>query len=278
MVYWSSIISSIISTCGIILQLTNIPTAFGHNGDAITLPISRITFSLDGNINEDEWKDAFKMNFTSPTSHGNVVVYLKYEASEQALDGAFTIADDTPSTTVNKLDQISFYFDPYHYGGYNVQQDDQQIVFGRNAALEYYSGTEQGKYKLVSNSTHTLNLRNPFSRVAYKIVSEIDNWRGEFRIYFNIKPRTYGFAIQQTDYYGSSSYSFTNFPDFVKTDTYLPSTWADLTFFDFSDYSKNIKKFCQNSQYSIAPDSNDILCIKSISPFPIVLAMVDYRR
>jgi hypothetical protein len=269
MIYWSLTILSVVSACIVILQLTNLPTAFAHNENAIILPISRINFTLDGNINEDEWKDAFKTNFTSPTSHGNVIVYLKYEASEQALDGAFTIADDTPSTTINKLDQISFLFDPYHSGGYNIQSDDQQIVFARNTAVEYYYGTEQGKYKLISNSTGPINLHSPFSKVAFKIISEIDNWRGEFKIYFNTKPSTYGFAIQQTDYYGSSSYSFINFPYVKTTDTYIPNTWGDITFFDFSGYSKNIKKFCQNSQYSIAPDSNDVLCIKSISPFPI---------
>ena len=39
---------------------------FAHNNSNIVIPIAKHKITLDGQIKEEEWDDAFKINFTSP--------------------------------------------------------------------------------------------------------------------------------------------------------------------------------------------------------------------
>ena len=74
--YW--LISSIFNT-----------STFAHNNSDLTIPIATEKITLDGQIKEKEWKDAFKINFTSPVSGKYVLYFLKYELTEKTLSGAF---------------------------------------------------------------------------------------------------------------------------------------------------------------------------------------------
>jgi hypothetical protein len=55
-------------------------STFAHNGSTIAIRVARQPIIIDGVINDIEWEDASKINFTSPRlNEGNVIVYLKYE-------------------------------------------------------------------------------------------------------------------------------------------------------------------------------------------------------
>jgi hypothetical protein len=85
--------------------------SFAHNNSITVIPLSRNSINLDGTLTPQEWADAYQQNLTSagvPTQY--TVLYLKYDFSEQALEGAFDIPDETPSTIECKHDQISFQF------------------------------------------------------------------------------------------------------------------------------------------------------------------------
>ena len=71
-------------------------------------PIAKQKINLDGQIDEKEWNDAFKINFTSPSiDEGGVVVFLGPSLTE-SLSGAFIIPDKTPVGVIKNPDQIVF--------------------------------------------------------------------------------------------------------------------------------------------------------------------------
>jgi hypothetical protein len=88
---------------------------YAHNDSNISVPIAKQKIYLDGQLDEEEWKDAFKINFTSPsTGEGSIVIFLKYELTENSLNGAFMIPDRTPIDIAESPDQIGFLFDVPH--------------------------------------------------------------------------------------------------------------------------------------------------------------------
>lgn len=261
----------------IILLLSSFaPSVFAHNSSTISIPVAKKPMLLDGLLNNTEWDDAFKFNFTSPRVHeGYVILYLKYELFDNALSAAFYIPDKTPFVNQSSPDQISFNFDTLHTASKTIDSDDHFIVFVRDGHAEYYRGgatqtSPKGKFISIANSTtNTLKLNNPFSRLDFKTLSNSNAWQGEFKIYFSVKDvERYGFAIQQTDSYeksGKINYFFINYPIANLTRADSPSTWGDITFFGISQYANNIKKFC-SERPSISTNNVAILCIKSVQP------------
>lgn len=251
---------------------------FAHNSSTISIPVAKQPIILDGLLNDTEWDDAFKFNFTSLRLHeGYVILYLKYELFDKALSGAFYIPDKTPFFNKTSPDQISFNFDTLHTAYKTIEPDDHFIVFVRDGHAEYYRGgstetSNKDKFISIANSTatsNTLKLDNPFSKLDFKIQSNSKAWQGEFKIYFGISEvETYGFAIQQTDSYeksGKINQFFINYPLANLTQVNVPSTWGDIAFFGISQYAKNIKKFCSEKP-SISPNNVAVLCIKSAQP------------
>ena len=261
----------IVLLCVIILAAPlPISESLAHNSSIIRVPIAQHSITLDGSPMMKEWDDAFQANFTSSGRAGTVIVYLKYDLSDRAMDGAFIIPDKTPSTVKGKLDQISFLFDVTHTAAKHTDPNDHLIVFGRDKESEYYLGKQakESGYNSIQNSTmngHTIVLHNPFSRADFNIVSNPLNWTGEFKIYFKDEPRLYGFAIQQTDYYSPiiRHRYFINYPDCSGTNAGNPSTWGDIQVAEFNKYLKNIQTSCPGS-YSL--NKSEILCINSINP------------
>lgn len=195
------------------------------------------------------------------------------------MSGAFNISDHTPILDdPESFDQIAFYFDGSHTGSNTTGPNLQQIVFNRNGTAEYYKGknasnvadNSSGYYDLKTTSDgNTMDLENPFSKVDFNVTSNIDknsSWQGEFRIFLENEPRTYGFALQQIDSYfnptiGSNDNYYTNFPFNLTSQTQIPYTWGDLRFFDIKKYNANIKKFCPNVIPSFTSNNIGVLCI-----------------
>lgn len=192
-------------------------------------------------LNDTEWNDAFRFNFTSPRLHeGYLIIYLKYELFDKALLGGFYIPDNTPFFDKTKPDQISFNYDTLHDASKKVGPEDHYIVFVRDGHAEYYKGGNTGlnKFESIANSTnsqHTLKLTKPFSKLYFRILSNSTSWQGEFKIYFNEDPDIYGFAIQQVDSFrnainGTINHFFINYPLAKFTQADKPSTWGDINF------------------------------------------------
>lgn len=259
-----------------------LPPVFGHNGNNIVVPISKHSVVLDGLLENKEWNDAFKFNFTSPRiSEGYVSINLKYDLAQRALIGGFEIPDGTPWMNVNDPDQIAFLFDTVHSASNRTQPSDHQIVFTRGQKVEYYVGnniTSVGNnnlnnykegdngpalesaydyYRSIRNSTdgqHTLSLATkPFAKVDFNTRPNISSWQGEFKIHFIGVPRLYGFAMQQKDLhidsFGSLKRFFINYPinsniTGQSTQVQIPSTWGDISFVPMDDYIKNTERFC----------------------------------
>jgi hypothetical protein len=250
--------------------------ALAHNNSNIVIPIAKQKVTLDGQIRDEEWDDAFKINFTSPRiNEGFVLVFLKYELSKKALNGAFIIPDKTPITNIVESDQIGFLFDILHAARNNTEPTNHAVVFIRDGRGEYYIGDNKSEagYRSTANATtgeQTLNLQKPFSYADFNISSSNDGWQGEFSIYFQSDPELYGFAIQQIDYHVSSNQSlkshFINFPA-NHTQANIPFTWGDISFFGLKEYVNNIQKFCPKNP-TISPSNNMVLCA-TINPASI---------
>jgi hypothetical protein len=259
-----------------------------HNNSNISVPIAKQKINLDGQIDEKEWNDAFKINFTSPRiDEGGVVVFLKYELTERSLSGAFIIPDKTPVSVIKNPDQIVFLFDTSHIAYNTTTSDIQQIAFIRNGMSEYYKGIdkknidpelvekEEGESSVLlisntpmqdnenSNNYSSLNLDSPFSRTDYNIISTNKSWHGEFKIYFEQSPRVMGFAIQQQDSHlrAQNKYDnfYINFPRNI-TQADIPSSWGDISFFELGRYVEYIQDFCPDTKASISLDNVAILC------------------
>lgn len=118
------------------------------------------------------------------------MLYLKYDLSEQALEGEFDIPDLTPSTIKGRLDQFSLQFDTLHDTNGSVKSDHHMILIARDKCAEYYMGNPMGPYqvKSIKNSTlhtYTMDLQHPFSRIDFNVInSSMSNWVAEFRSYF----------------------------------------------------------------------------------------------
>ena len=250
---------------------------FAHNNSNIVIPIAKHKITLDGQIKEEEWDDAFKTNFTSPRiNEGFVLVFLKYELSKKALNGAFVIPDKTPVANIIESDQIGFLFDILHAASNSTGPTNHATVFIRDGRGEYYKGDRelQGGYRSIDNATigeHRLNLQKPFSQADFTISNSRDGsgWQGEFSIYFQSDPELYGFAIQQIDYHVSSDQTLSHFINFPAnhTEANIPSTWGDISYFGLKEYVSNIQKFCPKNP-AIAPSNNMVLCA-TINPTSI---------
>lgn len=259
--------------------------AYARNSNSIAIPVAKHPIILDGMLNDTEWNDAFRFNFTSPRLHeGYVIIYLKYELFDKALSGAFHIPDNTPFYNKTSPDQISFNFDTSHNASKTIGPEDHYIVFVRDGHAEYYRGggggnimkTNRGMVISVANSTdseHTLTLSKPFSKVNFQIMDNKQSWQGEFKIYFSEDPEIYGFSIQQVDSFknpttGKITHFFINYPMANLTQADKPSTWGDINFFGVNQYAKNIRKLCSKNS-AISPNSVTILCMKSVAPSSI---------
>ena len=133
---------------GIILISSSI-LAYAHSSNSIAVPVAKHPIILDGVLNDTEWNDAFRFNFTSPRLHeGYLIIYLKYELFDKAVLGGFYIPDNTPFFDKTKPDQISFNFDTLHDASKKVGPEDHYIVFVRDGHAEYYKGgnTELNKF------------------------------------------------------------------------------------------------------------------------------------
>jgi hypothetical protein len=256
---------------------------YAHSSYNIPAPITNQKIIVDGNTGskEWEWQDASKINFLSPRireSPGSL--FLQYEIDSNALSGAFNISDHTPilDDPVNP-DQIAFYFDDGHTGFNTTSPNLHQIVLNRNGTAEYYKGKNASNVadnssdyydlKTISDG-NTMDLEYPFLKMDFNVISIINknsSWQGEFRIYLENEPRTYGFALQQMDSYfnttiGTNDRYYTNFPFNLTTQTQIPYTWGDLSFFDIKKYNANIKKFCGKLTPSFTSDNIGIMCIR----------------
>jgi hypothetical protein len=225
----------------IILSLVSF--TYGQNIHTTYVQLETKNVSLDGDIGIEEWDDSTKINFSSPTtSEEYILIYLKYNASDKALNGAFIIPDKTPYMSIERPDQIGFLFDTVHSKSNTTQSTDHQIVFTRGQRGEYYQGNNLSDvyYESLYNITrpsHTLPAIDPLSNITFYILpNEMNNtiWQGEFRISFKEIPKIYGFAIAQRDAsvnpMGHLQWSFINYPGQNYTQVQIPSTWGNIMF------------------------------------------------
>jgi hypothetical protein len=277
-----------------------LPTSlsFAHNDSIMIIPIARDPINLDGILTNQEWSDAYQQNFTSAGVYGQFnILYLKYDFSEGAIAGAFSISDDTPSTIKEKTDQVSFQFDTMHDATESFGSDDHVIVITRDLRVEHYIGGDPmspDQLKSIANSTiehRTMNLLNPFSQIDFIVVnSSKTSWTAEFKIYFtNEFTQSYGFAMQQLDFRPSQSEVTavdvvpvnshfvpatvldsdgdrrrTNFPLLNRTLAGIPSTWGDIRLAeDLHQVLENIRNICPSPSL---PVGSNILCISASPP------------
>ena len=282
---------------------------YAHSGKVIPVPVSLHNITLDGNINDTEWDDANRFNFSSVEARrnlltefnengskfssrtglnqtlldnigpffsgaGQVVIYLKYDLKEKSLSGAFSIPDNTTILDVVDGDQIAFLFDVNHAGLNYTTSESQQIVFIRNTVSEYYKGNntvpdDSATMIGVDDPYSSIELDSPFSRANYSIKSGDSNWQGEFKIFFRQTPDIMGFAIAQRDSYklknGTVAKGFINYPSVTSSQAYIPSTWADITFYDAIS-EENANSICQKTDRSINSDKTAILCLSLNRP------------
>jgi hypothetical protein len=216
---------------------------YGQNVHTTYVQLETKNVSLDGYIGSEEWDDSTKINFSSPTtSEEYILIYLKYNASDKALNGAFIIPDKTPYMSVELPDQIAFLFDTAHSKSNTTQSTDHQIVFTRGQRGEYYQGNNLSEvyYDSLYNVTrpsYMLPAIDPLSNITFYILpNEMNNtiWQGEFRIFFKEIPKIYGFAIAQRDAsvnpMGHLQWSFINYPGQNYTQVQIPSTWGNIMF------------------------------------------------
>ena len=174
------------------------PLALGQNVHNTAILPSTKKVQIDGEIGKEEWGDASKINFSSPvTSREYILVYLKYDIFEKAIDGAFIIPDKSPFMAVKRPDQIGFLFDTGHSKSNSTQLTDHQIVFTRGQRGEYYLGDNSSKYYFrsvynVTTPNHTMLAIKPLSNVSFYIIPNTLNntaWQGEFKIRFYENPK-----------------------------------------------------------------------------------------
>jgi hypothetical protein len=259
----------------------------GHNVTNIhntPILVSNKKVNLDGEIEDKEWNDASKINFSSPgESKGYILIFLKYDIFEKALYGAFIIPDKTPFIYINNTDQIGFAFDITHSKNKVLQSTDQQIVFTRGERGEYYLGDNksrenQGYVKSIYNITaphHTIPTIKPLSNVTfYTIPNRMNNtiWQGEFKINFSDDPKVYGFAINSKDVFTNNTnnlnYAFINYPGQNYTQIQNPSSWGDIIFPNIS-YLHNIHNFCGNNDFNISQTNEPIVLCGKANPLLI---------
>jgi hypothetical protein len=277
-------------------------SSFAHNNSTTIIPIARNPTNIDGQLMEGEWADANQENLTSagvpvPENSsagitGNYsILYLKYDFSERALEGAFDIPDYTPSTDKEKPDQVAFHFDTLHDTTESLSSDDHMIVITRNKGVEHYIGDPNpSNITSIKNSTlsmGSMDLLDPFSRIDFSIINSSQcRWSAEFKIYFeNDFTQPYGFSMQQVDFhppprglraedivppntcnmpaavYNDES-NHINFPRDNRTNAYVPSTWGDITLVNLHQILENIRNLCPSKGL---PVGSNILCIDGLS-------------
>ena len=272
------LLSYILYACFIVLFLSNIfslinISTLAQNIQRTIIPVSTENVILDGSINNKEWKESSRINFSSPvTSNEYILIYLKYNVFDKSLDGAFVIPDNTPFMDIRQPDQIGFLFDIDGKKGNATDSTNHQIVFTRSLRGEYYLGNNSDPlyYQSVHNATdhrEVLHTNDPLSNVTFHIISNNQNktgWQGEFKIFFKEDPREYGFAISQVDSFLDDNsflrYGFINYPGQNFTQTQIPSTWGNIVFQEIANYYKNIQSKCGDDFYYISQNKPLLLC------------------
>jgi hypothetical protein len=277
----SYLLFSNIMLCSMLSVTNQSGPLYAHNDSNISIPIAKHRIGLDGKIDQQEWIDAFKVNFSSPRYEGTVLVYLKYELTEKSLSGAFLIPDKTQVNDSKNPDQIAFLFDVVHSALNITGSDIHDIIFIRNGVSEYYKGIDKTSSSnsvqaeslvLVNNATmqgignanySSVSLESPFAKADYSVTSNGEKWQGEFKIYFQKSPELMGFSISQVDSQltpkNTTDTFFINFPKNT-TQADIPSSWGDISFFELGRYVEYINDFCPNSRPAISSDNVVILC------------------
>jgi hypothetical protein len=215
---------------------------FASDQDTIAVPKTEYPINLDGNVVDNEWKDANKISFPGARSDGqNITIYLKYESNDRVLYGAFRVPGRSsvpPQSDSNE--GVHFLFDVTGGTKGYLDGNDHDIALYRDGIVQYSIGDKEQNI-WIENATSSaaleteLPLQDPFSKIDFRIIPAADTWGGEFRIYFKSEselPKLYGFSlIAETDVItrtGEQIHKTTYYPP--SSDRVNPSTWANISF------------------------------------------------
>lgn len=206
---------------------------------ARTIPVGDYSISVDGDIDNSEWGDAYSVVFDSYNG-GDVVVYLQYDSTRNRLQCAFILDD----SSYDDRDSFLIGFDTLDNDGTILKTDDfffaiqrdfhnwegrfyADACVGRGAGLDW----ENNDYFDYNPSSFP----DPFGSLSYYARNMGSSyWQGEFSVYLDdsyIEDAVFGIALSQQDYYSSSSSPRkTYWPDLSSADVKKPVLWNDFDF------------------------------------------------